>query len=168
MARRPARPAACFTISPLLYSPRATRPIPPSARPGQPPSALTPPRAPILRPGGYQRVDFEGELCVVIGRRCRRVSEDEALSFLFGFTILNDVTVRDLQKKDVQFTRAKGFDSFAPVGPCIATGLDPANLRIRTRLNGQLRQDSSTSDLLFPVAHLVSYISRVMTLEPGD
>ncbi|MSP60585.1 MAG: DUF2437 domain-containing protein [Myxococcales bacterium] len=134
----------------------------------KPPSALTPQGAPIFRPRGYQRTDYEGELCAVIGRRARRVSEADALAHVFGFTILNDVTVRDLQKKDGQFTRAKGFDSFAPVGPCIATDLDPQALRIRTRVNGELKQDSSTEDMVFSVARLIAFASRVMTLEPGD
>jgi 2-keto-4-pentenoate hydratase/2-oxohepta-3-ene-1,7-dioic acid hydratase in catechol pathway len=134
----------------------------------KPTTALIGPGGAIVRPRGYERVDYEGELCVVIGRRAHRVSEAEALDQVFGYTILNDVTVRDLQRKDVQFTRAKGFDTFAPAGPCIATGIDPANLRIRTRLNGETRQDSSTSDMIFPVAKLVSFISHVMTLLPGD
>src|SRR5262249_40938121 len=131
-------------------------------------SALIPHGAPILRPVGYARVDFEGELCAVIGRRARRVSEEEALAHVAGYTALNDVTVRELQKRDGQFTRAKGFDSFAPVGPCLATDLDPRALRVRTRLNGQTRQDASSADMIFPVARLVSFISHVMTLEPGD
>lgn len=134
----------------------------------KPPSALIPTGAPIHRPRGYQRVDFEGELAVVIGRRCRHVSDEEALSHVFGYTILDDVTVRDLQKQDIQFTRAKGFDGFAPVGPFIATDIDPARAHIRSSLNGAPRQDSTTADLIFSVAQLVSFVSRVMTLEPGD
>lgn len=134
----------------------------------KPPSALLPAGAPIVRPRGYQRTDYEGELGVVIGRTARRVRADAALEHVFGYTIVNDVTVRDLQVKDVQFTRAKGFDSFCPVGPYIATGLDPTSLRLRTRVNGALRQDTSTSDLIFSVAEVVAFASRVMTLEPGD
>ena len=134
----------------------------------KPPSALLPHGAAIVRPSGYARVDFEGELCVVIGRRARCVPEARALDHVFGYTILDDVTVRDLQKKDVQYTRAKGFDTFCPVGPAIATGLDPRTLRLRTRVNGALRQDSTTEDLVFPVAALIAFASRVMTLEPGD
>jgi 2-keto-4-pentenoate hydratase/2-oxohepta-3-ene-1,7-dioic acid hydratase in catechol pathway len=134
----------------------------------KPVTALLPEGAPIVRPRGYQRVDFEGELGVVIGRTCRRVAAAEALSYVEGYTIVNDVTVRDLQKKDGQFTRAKGFDSFCPVGPRIVPGLDPSALRVVTRQNGQVRQDSATSDLIFSVPQLIEVMSRVMTLEPGD
>jgi 2-keto-4-pentenoate hydratase/2-oxohepta-3-ene-1,7-dioic acid hydratase in catechol pathway len=143
----------------------------------KPPSALIGHNQPIVvpsgprpaeRPTGSWRVDFEGELAVVIGRRCRRARESEALDYVLGFTICNDVTVRDLQKKDGQFTRAKGFDTFCPVGPSLTVGLDPANLRVRTWQNGALKQDSSTSDLIFSVAKVIEIASRVMTLEPGD
>jgi 2-keto-4-pentenoate hydratase/2-oxohepta-3-ene-1,7-dioic acid hydratase in catechol pathway len=134
----------------------------------KPLSALLPSGAPILRPRGWERTDFEGELGVVIGKRARRVTAAQALDYVFGYTIVNDVTVRDLQKKDVQYTRAKGFDSFCPVGPCVATELDPTALAIRTNLSGQPRQDGRTDDMIFPVAELVAFISRVMTLEPGD
>lgn len=134
----------------------------------KPPSALIGPGDAIVRPRGYQRMDFEGELAIVIGRRCRRVSRAEALDVVAGYTCLNDVTVRDLQVKDVQYTRAKGFDSFCPVGPRVATGLDPSRLRIVTRVNGAVRQDSTTSDMIFDVSTLIAYASRVMTLEAGD
>jgi 2-keto-4-pentenoate hydratase/2-oxohepta-3-ene-1,7-dioic acid hydratase in catechol pathway len=134
----------------------------------KPPSALIGPGEPIVRPAGYARVDFEGELCVVIGRRASRVSAAQALEHVAGYTIMNDVTVRDLQKKDVQYTRAKGFDSFAPCGPRIVSGLDASNLRLVTRVNGKTRQDSSTSDLVFHVPALVAFVSRYMALEEGD
>jgi 2-keto-4-pentenoate hydratase/2-oxohepta-3-ene-1,7-dioic acid hydratase in catechol pathway len=143
----------------------------------KPPSALTGHGANIIvpsgprpseRPTGSWRVDFEGELAVVIGRRAHRVKESAALDYVFGFTVCNDVTVRDLQKKDGQFTRAKGFDSFCPVGPHVVVGLDPSNLRIRTWQNGVLKQDSNTNDLIFSVAKVIEVASRVMTLEPGD
>ena len=135
----------------------------------KPPSALVGSGAAIVRPRGpWERVDFEGELCLVIGRPARRVSVEDAHSYVFGYTICNDVTVRELQKKDGQFTRAKGFDTFCPVGPVIATGLDPSNLRLVTRVNGAVRQDSSTSDLIFSVGQLIACASRVMTLLPGD
>jgi len=134
----------------------------------KPPSALIPPGAAIVRPPGYARVDYEGELAIVIGKRARRVARERALDFVRGFTCLNDVTVRDLQKKDVQYTRAKGFDTFCPVGPRVAEGLDPAKLAIETRLNGEVRQRSTTADLIFDVPTLVWFISHVMTLEEGD
>jgi 2-keto-4-pentenoate hydratase/2-oxohepta-3-ene-1,7-dioic acid hydratase in catechol pathway len=134
----------------------------------KPPSALLGHGQPIVRPTGSWRVDFEGELAVIIGRRARRVREAEALDYVFGFTVCNDVTVRDLQKKDGQFTRAKGFDSFCPVGPWVTVGLDSSNLRVRTWQNGALKQDSTTSDLIFSVARVIEVASRVMTLEPGD
>lgn len=134
----------------------------------KPPSAIVPPEAPIVRPRGFERVDFEGELGVIIGRRCRRVSREAARDFVFGYTIVNDVTVRDLQKKDGQWTRAKGFDSFCPVGPVVATDIDPTRLRVITRVDGQVRQDAPTSDMIFDIPTLIAVASRVMTLEPGD
>ncbi len=141
----------------------------------KPPSAVVGPGAAIVRPEGYERTDFEGELAVVMGRRARRVTAKDALTYVFGYTILNDVTVRDLQKRDGQFTRAKGFDTFCPIGPVVVggdgkdgTSIDPGNLTLRTRVNGALKQESSTSDLIFDVPTLISFISGVMTLEPGD
>jgi 2-keto-4-pentenoate hydratase/2-oxohepta-3-ene-1,7-dioic acid hydratase in catechol pathway len=122
----------------------------------------------IERPAGYERVDYEGELGVVIGARTRGVSRDRALEAVLGFVCINDVTVRDLQKRDGQWTRAKGFDTFCPIGPRIVAGLDPSNLRITTRVNGEVRQDSSTSDLIFDVPALIAFTSAHMTLEPGD
>jgi 2-keto-4-pentenoate hydratase/2-oxohepta-3-ene-1,7-dioic acid hydratase in catechol pathway len=123
---------------------------------------------PIERPAGYARVDYEAELGVVIGQRARRVSRERALDFVLGFTCVNDVTVRDLQKRDVQYTRAKGFDTFCPIGPRIVAGLDPSQLAIRTRVNGETKQDSTTADLIFDVPALISFCSHHMTLEPGD
>jgi 2-keto-4-pentenoate hydratase/2-oxohepta-3-ene-1,7-dioic acid hydratase in catechol pathway len=134
----------------------------------KPPSALIGPGAAILRPAGYTRVDYEGELAIVIGKRARRVTRDRALDFVRGLTCLNDVTVRDLQKKDVQYTRAKGFDSFCPVGPTVAEGLDPSKLAIVTRLNGEVRQNSTTADMIFDVPSIIAFVSHVMTLEEGD
>lgn len=134
----------------------------------KPRSAMLPHEGEIERPAGYERVDFEGELGVVMGQVARRVSVAEALGTVLGYVCINDVTVRDLQKKDVQFTRAKGFDTFCPIGPQIVTGLDPRALRICTRVNGAVRQDSSTADLIFDVATLVSFVSHHMTLVPGD
>jgi len=134
----------------------------------KPSTAVIGPGAAIIYPKMSQRVDYEGELGVVIGRRCKNVSEQNAPDYVFGYTCLNDVTARDLQKKDGQFTRSKSFDTFCPIGPCIETELDPADARIETRLNGQLRQETSTADFIFPVYRLVSFISQVMTLLPGD
>jgi 2-keto-4-pentenoate hydratase/2-oxohepta-3-ene-1,7-dioic acid hydratase in catechol pathway len=134
----------------------------------KPPSAILFDGGAIERPSGYERVDFEGELGVVIGTRAQRVSRAKALDFVRGYTCVNDVTVRDLQKKDGQWTRAKGFDTFCPFGPRVVAGLDPTNLQIITRVNGVVKQSSSTSDMIFDVATLIEFVSRHMTLEPGD
>lgn len=132
------------------------------------PSALVPNGALIERPRGYDRVDFEGELGVIIGRSARRVAAADALDYVLGYVCVNDVTVRDLQKRDNQWTRAKGFDTFCPLGPHLVTGLDPSDLHIVTRVNGTVRQDSRTSDMAFGVPALIAHISAVMTLERGD
>jgi 2-keto-4-pentenoate hydratase/2-oxohepta-3-ene-1,7-dioic acid hydratase in catechol pathway len=114
-------------------------------------------------------VEHEGELALVVGRRCSQLKDsDNALSYLLGYSCVNDVTARDLQKSDVQFTRAKGFDTFCPVGPHIETQLDPSDVLVETHVNGVLRQSGRTSLLVYPVAFLVRWISRVMTLNPGD
>ena len=136
----------------------------------KPSSALIGPGEAIVRPRGWNRMDFEGELGLVIGKTCRRVSREDALGVIGGWTIVNDVTVRDLQVKDVQYTRAKGFDTFCPTGPVVvpAGQLDPANLRIVTRVNGQVRQDSTTADMIFDIATIIQVASRCMTLEAGD
>ncbi|HUH02371.1 MAG TPA: fumarylacetoacetate hydrolase family protein, partial [Kofleriaceae bacterium] len=114
------------------------------------------------------RVDYEGELGVVIGRRARNVVAADALDYVMGYTCVNDVTCRDLQQRDNQWARAKGFDTFCPIGPRIVGALDPSDLRIQTRVNGETRQDSRTSDLIFSVPVLIEVITRVMTLEVGD
>lgn len=134
----------------------------------KPSSAIINPGDAIEIPPGVGRVDYESELAVVIGRRATKVSEADALSHVLGLTCMNDVTARDLQKKDGRYTRAKGFDTFAPLGPCIATGLVPDDLAVSGLLNGEVRQQSSTRELIFPVATLIAYISRIMTLLPGD
>jgi len=134
----------------------------------KPPSAVLEPAGTIVRPRASERVEHEAELAVVIGKRAHRVSEKDALSYVFGYTALCDVTARDLQKKDVQFTRAKGFDTFAPAGPWIETELDPNDLAVIARVNGVVKQNGRTRDMIFPVAHLIAYVSAVMTLEPGD
>lgn len=134
----------------------------------KPPSALAAAGEPIVRPRGYARVDFEGELALVIARRARRVEAARAMDFVLGLSCLNDVTVRDLQVKDGQWARAKGFDGFCPLGPVIAGGVDPTDLRLVTRVNGEIKQDSRTSDLIFSVPVIMEFITRYMTLEPGD
>jgi 2-keto-4-pentenoate hydratase/2-oxohepta-3-ene-1,7-dioic acid hydratase in catechol pathway len=137
----------------------------------KPSTAVIGPEEPIVLPPGAGRVDHEAEVGVVIGRRAARVAEAEASNYIFGFTCVNDVTARALQKKDVQYTRAKGFDTFAPVGPCIAAGLDyhaAAGIAVEGWVNGQRRQSSSTRELIFPIDRLVAFISGVMTLLPGD
>ena len=115
-----------------------------------------------------RRVDYEGELGVVIGKKAHMVKEEEAKDYILGYTCINDVTARDLQGKDVQYIRAKGFDTFAPMGPWIETDLNPLNVRIETYLNGEKKQDTSTHDMIFDVYHLLSFVSHVMTLLPGD
>ena len=114
------------------------------------------------------RIDYEGEMGVVIGKKAHMVEKEQALEYVFGYTCINDVTARDLQAKDIQFTRGKGFDTFAPFGPFIETEVNPADLRIKTFLNGEVKQNSSTKNLIFSVPELVSFISKVMTLLPGD
>lgn len=123
---------------------------------------------PIELPPGSERVDHEAELAVIIGRRASRVSPADARSYVWGYTACNDVTARDFQKQDGVFARAKGFDSFCPLGPWVVTGLDPSDLRVRGLVDGTLRQDGRTSDLIFDVPTLVSFVSHVMTLLPGD
>ena len=135
----------------------------------KPPSSLLGPEEAIVLPKYSQRVEHEGELAMVMGRRCAHLSDaDDALSFVMGYTCLNDVTARDLQKNDVQFTRAKGFDTFCAVGPYIETALDPSNVLVETHINGTRRQSGVTSLMIYPPAFLVRWISRTMTLMPGD
>ncbi|WOQ68558.1 fumarylacetoacetate hydrolase family protein [Microbacterium limosum] len=122
----------------------------------------------IVRPGISERVDFEGELVAVIGRVARNVSVEDAAGYVFGYTIGNDVTARDLQKSDGQWARAKGFDSFCPIGPAIETDLDLAQARIVTRVNGEVKQDGPVSDMIHSVAEVIAYASAAFTLLPGD
>jgi 2-keto-4-pentenoate hydratase/2-oxohepta-3-ene-1,7-dioic acid hydratase in catechol pathway len=134
----------------------------------KPSSAVIGPGETICCPPMATQVDYEAELAVVIGRRARNVSRSESAKYILGGTCFNDVTARDLQKRDGQWTRAKSFDTFAPVGPAIVTGLDFSSLVVESYLNGEKRQSASTADLIFPVEDLVHFISRVMTLLPGD
>ncbi|MBW2091536.1 MAG: fumarylacetoacetate hydrolase family protein, partial [Deltaproteobacteria bacterium] len=134
----------------------------------KPASSVIGPGAPIICPPQSKRVDYEAELAVVIGREANHVPASEALTYVLGYTCLNDVTARDLQQKDGQWTRAKGFDTFCPLGPAIETDLDPSNLTVEAWLNGERKQASSTVNLVFDVKYLIEYISAVMTLAPGD
>jgi len=137
----------------------------------KPSTSVIGPGDPIVIPDGIGRVDHEAEVGVVIGARASHVSEADAHRYILGLTCVNDITARELQRKDIQFTRAKGFDSFAPVGPCIALGLDyaaPDGLAIEGWVNDTRRQSSSTRELIFPIRKLVAFISSVMTLLPGD
>jgi 2-keto-4-pentenoate hydratase/2-oxohepta-3-ene-1,7-dioic acid hydratase in catechol pathway len=132
------------------------------------PSALLGPGSAVVLPPESTRVEHEVELAVIMGRRAKGVSREDALAHVFGYTCACDVTARDLQRKDVQFTRAKSFDTFCPLGPWIETQLDPAAQRLVCRVNGQTRQDGGTDRMVFDVPTLVSYVSRMMTLEAGD
>jgi len=134
----------------------------------KPTSALNGPNSPILLPEMSKRVDYEGELAVVIGQRAKNLAEAEIAKAILGYACFNDVTARDLQYKDVQFTRAKAFDTFACLGPWIETELDPKDLKIETRVNGAVKQSSRTSEMHFSVQKILAFISRIMTLEPGD
>jgi 2-keto-4-pentenoate hydratase/2-oxohepta-3-ene-1,7-dioic acid hydratase in catechol pathway len=153
----------------------------------KPPSSLLPPGATILRPKVSERTDYEGELGVVIARRCRQLTEgDDVRPYILGYTCVNDFTARDLQNKDGQWTRAKGFDTFCPVGPVVTDGknddgknddgidtdgsnIDPwAGVVVETRVNGEVKQSGNTRDFIFPLDVIIRYISQIMTLEPGD
>ncbi len=138
----------------------------------KPNTSVVGPGDPILYPHQTENLHFEGELAVVIGRICRDVPPEKATDVIHGYTVGNDVTARDLQKSDVQFTRSKGFDSFCPLGPWVETDLDPQTfadgVQIQTHLNGDLKQDGSTKDMIFDIPTLIAHISSVMTLLPGD
>ncbi|WP_232677924.1 fumarylacetoacetate hydrolase family protein [Nocardioides sp. R-C-SC26] len=138
----------------------------------KPNTSVVGPNDPVFYPRQTQDLHYEGELAVVIGRICRDVPPEQATDVIFGYTVANDVTARDLQRGDVQFTRAKGFDSFCPLGPWIETDLDPQNfidgVRVQTFLNGDVVQDGSTADMIFDIPTLVAHVSSVMTLLPGD
>ena len=134
----------------------------------KPPTALIGPEEFIIYPAQSTHVDYEAELAAVMQKTCRNVEPDAVMEYVAGFTCLNDVTARDLQRKDMQWTRAKSFDTFCPVGPRIVSDIDPNNVRIQSYLNGELRQNSTTADFIFTVEELVSFISHVMTLHAGD
>lgn len=135
----------------------------------KPPSAVIGPGAAIATPPGVEDLQHEAELALVIGRRCKDIAAEEVPGVVFGFTCLNDVTARDIQRKEKHLTRSKSFDTFCPVGPWIVEGWrDPSGLAVRCRVGDELRQDGNTRDMVFSVQALVSFISRIMTLEPGD
>ena len=134
----------------------------------KPPSAIIGPGETVVLRAESDKVEHESELAVVIGKRATRVSREEALSYVLGYTCANDVTARDLQKKDGQWSRAKGFDTFCPVGPWIETDLDPRDLGVKCLVDGHVRQDGRTSQMMFDVPTLIAYVSRAFTLEPGD
>jgi len=136
----------------------------------KPPSTLIGPGESIVRPAITQRLDYEGELAIVIGKQCRHIRDDEDVrQYIRGFTCANDVTARDIQKSDAQWTRGKGFDTFCPVGPIVTDEIDPwAGVQVQTRVNGELKQDGNTRQFIFPIEEILRYITRVMTLLPGD
>ena len=134
----------------------------------KPPTALIGPNDPIVYPALSERVDYEAELGIVIKKRCRHVPPERAREYVLGYTCVNDVTARDLQRKDGQWTRAKSFDTFCPVGPCIATDIDPNGVDVEAYLNEERKQASNTKHFIFPLEDVVARISQVMTLLPGD
>jgi 2-keto-4-pentenoate hydratase/2-oxohepta-3-ene-1,7-dioic acid hydratase in catechol pathway len=134
----------------------------------KPPSSLIGPGDEIQYPNGIDRVDYEAELAVVIGKEGRHIPVDRMDEYIFGYTCLNDVTARHVQKQDGQWTRGKGFDTFCPVGPYVVKGVDASDLSVEAYLNGEQRQSGRTSDMIFPIPNLLSFISSVMTLVPGD
>jgi 2-keto-4-pentenoate hydratase/2-oxohepta-3-ene-1,7-dioic acid hydratase in catechol pathway len=134
----------------------------------KPSTSVIGPGDPIVRPEGVGRVDYEGELAVIVGKLARRLAPGDAIQAVLGFTCANDVTARDLQRADGQWTRAKGFDTFCPLGPWIETDLDSSDLAVHTLVNGEVRQQARTAQLEHGVAALLAFVSRVMTLLPGD
>ena len=138
----------------------------------KPPSSLLGPDGTVLMPANSKRIDFEGELAIVIGRRCRNLGpDDDVKPYIRGYTLVNDVTARDLQKSDGQWTRGKGFDTFCPAGPLVSDEIDPAYgapVTVTTRLNGEVKQTGSTADFIFEIPELLRYVTAFMTLLPGD
>jgi 2-keto-4-pentenoate hydratase/2-oxohepta-3-ene-1,7-dioic acid hydratase in catechol pathway len=167
----PVEPSKIVAIG-LNYTAHAaevSKPLPPEPRIFlKPPTAVIGPGAPIRLPRGVGRVDYEAEVALVIGRRAHRVPRERAWDHVFGVTGLNDVSARELQRRDIQFGRAKGFDTFSPIGPCVLVGGGPGPFTVEAWLNGERRQASSTADLIFGIEELVAFVSGVMTLLPGD
>ena len=169
--RAPLKPSkiVCVGLNYKDHAAEGGKPLPPEPLLFiKPSTSVIGPGDPIRLPPGVGRVDHEAELGIVIGRRAHRVARANAWDYVLGLICVNDVTARDLQKKEAQYTRCKGFDTFAPIGPCIATGLNGEPRDIEGWVNDQRRQSSSTKHLIFPVDHLIEYITFVMTLEPGD
>ncbi len=134
----------------------------------KPPTSVIGPNEIIIYPKTSKRIDYEGELAVIIKRKAYQIKEEDISSYILGYTCFNDVTARDIQQREGHNTRAKSFDTFAPIGPCIATDLDSSNLRIKTFLNGKLRQSGNTKNFIFSISYLIRFISQIMTLLPGD
>jgi len=134
----------------------------------KPPTALIAHKQKIVYPPGIKRLDYEAELALVVKKTARNISESKAKDYILGYTCLNDITARDIQKKDGQWSRAKSFDTFCPVGPWVETEISPKNLKVRAYLNGKLKQDSHTGDFIFGINRLFSFISKIMTLKSGD
>lgn len=134
----------------------------------KPSTALASHESVVVYPDCSSKVDYEAELAVVIGKTCKDVPPEEASDYILGYSCFNDVTARDIQKKENKFTRAKSFDTFAPMGPFLATGLDHSDADVKCRVNGELKQDGNTCDMVFGVEHLISFVSGIMTLLPGD
>lgn len=132
------------------------------------PNTVADPEQGVIYPTGVNRVDFEGELGVVIGKRCKKASRENALDYVLGYTCINDVSARDMQWSDEQWTRGKGLDTFCPMGPIITDEIDPFNTPVITRVNGEVLQDGNTNDLIFDIPALMEYITEWITLEPGD
>jgi len=173
--RPPVRPGKIVCVG-LNYAAHVTENDPTRVVPEEPVLFMKPPSA-LIGPGGAIRIanpgnrtDYEAELAIVIGRRARNVAEGDAPDYVLGYTAGNDVSDRVLQKKDGQWVRAKGYDTYCPLGPCLVTAdeLDPGDLKVESRLNGEVRQSQRTSSMIFPPFFLVGFVSRVMTLEPGD
>ncbi len=167
----PCRPSkiACLGVNYRRHAAEMEHTVPPAPLLFLKPStAVIGPDDKIVLPLNWKRVDFEGELAVVIGKKARYVSEEEAVEYILGYTCFNDVTERALQKEDGQWTRAKGFDTFAPTGPWIESGIEAGDLKLETRINGELRQSARTSEMVFGIPRLISFISGIMTLLPGD
>lgn len=134
----------------------------------KPPSALIKTGQDIVYPSGVDRIDYEAELAIIIKKKAKDICEEDVRDYILGYTCLNDVTARNLQKKDGQWMRAKSFDTFCPLGPFVQTDLNPDSLKIQTFVNGEMKQNSNTADFIFSVDYIVSFISKVMTLEAGD